>query len=300
MDHLSALKLFLRVAELGSFTRAAESVGVQKGAASQAVRQLEDTLGARLLHRTTRHVELTQEGRACYERTRDLLDDHEELRAMFRRGRRGLTGRLRVDMPTGMAKNVVLPQLPQFTRRHPGLQLEVSATDRRVDLVREGFDCVIRVGTLEDLDLVAVPLGAMRVVNCAAPTYLAEYGTPRKLADLSKHRLVHYASNFGAKPYGYEYPDGAGYRTLQMQGSVTVNNADAYQAACLAGYGLIQVPDMGVRDLIAKGLLVEVLPDLPSEPMPVSLLYAHHRHLPQRVRAFTEWISGVLKPWLAS
>lgn len=298
MDHLSALRVFQRVAELGSFTRAAESLGMQKGAASQAVRQLEDELGARLLHRTTRHVELTQEGRACYERARDLLADHEELRTMFRRGKRALTGRLRVDMPTGMAKNVVIPQLPQFTRRHPGLQLEISATDRRVDLVREGFDCVLRVGTLEDLDLFAMPLGAMRVINCASPGYLAEFGSPRTLEDLSKHRLVHYAGNFGAKPYGWEYPDNGRYRTMPMAGVVTVNNADAYQAACLAGYGLIQVPDMGVRDLIEKGLLVEVMKDLQSEPMPVSLLYAQHRHMPQRVRAFADWISGVMRPWL--
>lgn len=298
MDRLDQLKVFIRVAELGSFTRAAEALGMQKGAASTAVQQLENTLGARLLQRTTRRVELTQDGRACYERARDLLADADDLEALFSQTAQRLSGRLRIDMPAGIAQFHVIPRLPLFTDPHPGLQLEISATDRRVDLIREGFDCVLRVGRVEDPSLVVRPLGHARVVTFASPAYLARHGTPRTLEDLAGHRLINYAVNFGGQPEGWEYFDGKDYRELPMQPSVTVNNAAAYDAACLAGYGLIQVPLFGAGRHVEDGSLVQVLPQYEAKPMPVSLLYAHRRHLPLRVRAFMDWVAALLRPML--
>lgn len=300
MDQIDAMQIFLRVAELASFTQAADSLGLPKASISAAVQRLEGQLGARLLHRTTRRVQLTQDGQAYYERCRDLLADVEELQTMFRREEAELGGRLRVDMPAGTARHAVIPRLPEFLARHPGLTLELSSTDRRVDLVREGFDCVLRVGSLGESSLVARPLGQLRQLNLASPAYLARYGVPRSLEDLAGHRLIHYVPGLGGKSPGFEYVDGGGeLRRLPMAGALTVNNSDAYTAACLAGLGLIQSPAAGLQALLESGHLVAVLPEYAAPAMPVSLLYANRRHLPRRVRAFMAWLEEVLADYLA-
>lgn len=298
MNRLEAMQIFVRVAELASFTRAAESLGLPKASASTAVQQLEAELGARLLHRTTRRVQMTHDGRAFYERSKDLLADMDELHSMFQQGEQWLRGRLRVDMPSAMAHDFVIPRLPEFLQLHPQLELELSSADRRVDLIREGFDCVLRVGALGDVNLVARPLGYLRMINCASPTYLRRFGTPRTLADLGSHQLVHYATTLGSKALGFEYPDGDGYRTLAMAGALTVNSVEAYKAACLAGLGLIQAPEVGLRNLIAQGALVEVLPQWASEPMPVTLLYAQRRNLSKRVQVFMNWMAEILQAYM--
>lgn len=294
MDRLDTLRVFLRVAELGSFTRAADSLGLPKASVSQAIARLEADLGTQLLHRTTRRVHLTADGAQLQQRAHDLLDDMDEVQNLFRRQPSELSGRLRVDMPGSMARNVVIPQLPAFLALHPGLEVELSATDRRVDVVREGFDCVLRVGTLDDSSLVARLLGHMRIVNVASPGYLAARGMPQELADLDQHALVHYVGTLGQRSPGFEYFDGQHYRTWPMQGALTVNSADGYSAAALAGLGIIQVPEMGARQALRSGTLVEVLPDCVAEPMPVSLVYAQRRHLPRRVDAFMTWLTGLL------
>lgn len=298
MNQIESMQIFIRVAELASFTRAADSLGIPKASASTAVQQLESSLGTRLLHRTTRKVQLTHDGRAYYERCKDLLTDVDELQSMFQQGEQSLRGRLRVDMSGGVARLFVIPRLPEFLRAHPLIELELSSTDRLVDLVREGFDCVLRVGPLVDSTLVARPLGAFRIINCASPAYLERHGTPKTLDDLAHHQLIHYVSNLGARSPGWEYPDGSGYASLPMEGRITVNNSDSYAASCIAGLGLIQAPAAGMQPLIDAGQLAEVLPDLLAEPMPVTLLYANRRNLPRRVQAFMAWVTQVLQPHL--
>lgn len=295
MNQLDAMQVFVRVAELGSFTQAADSLGQPKASISTSVKQLESLLGTRLLHRTTRKVQMTQDGLAYYERSKDLLADMEELQTLFVRDDAEISGRLRVDMPSGLAKNIVIPQLPDFLQLHPRLELELSSTDRRVDLIREGFDCVIRVGTLVDSSLIARPLGFLGMVNCASPAYLHRYGVPQTLEDLAAHRLVHYVPTLGAKPGGFEYQDAELEQSIPMAGALAVNNTDAYQAACLAGLGIVQVPEIGVRDLIAQGRLVSLLESHVAAPMPVSLLYANRRHLSKRSQSFMDWIAGVMR-----
>lgn len=292
------MQIFVRVAELASFTRAAESLGLPKASMTAAVQKLEKLIGARLLHRTTRRVQLTQDGRAFYERCKDLLADMDELQSMFQQSPQSLRGRLRVDMPSSAARDMVIPRLPEFLREHPLLELELSSTDRKVDLVREGFDCVLRVGAVQDANLVARPLGRFRMINCASPAYLARHGEPRTLEDLAHHQLVHYVPTLGARSSGWEYFDGTAYRNLNMPGAVTVNNVEAYEAACLAGLGLVQVPAKGVAHHIEQGRLVEVLADFPSEPMPVALLYAHRRNLSQRLKVFMDWMAQIFAPYL--
>ncbi|HHV7526039.1 TPA: LysR family transcriptional regulator, partial [Burkholderia orbicola] len=193
MQNLDALLIFARVAEMASFTRAAESLGIQKGRVSTVVRTLERDMGVALLHRTTRRVQLTEDGRAFYARATDLLAEVQELQSMFSGRGTSLRGRLRVDMPTELARSVVVPALPQLMAAHPDLELELSSTDRRVDLVREGFDCVIRLGPIADETLIARPLGRLRMTNAASPDYLARHGVPRTLADLHSqgHRMIH-------------------------------------------------------------------------------------------------------------
>lgn len=299
MNQIEAMQVFVRVAELASFTQAANSLGLPKASISTAVQQLESWLGTQLLHRTTRKVQITPDGEAFYQRCVDVLADMDELQSLFQQTPATLTGRLRVDMPAGIATRLVLPRLPEFLAAHPQLQIELSSTDRKVDLVREGFDCVIRIGAQPDSSLMTKALGQLRQINCASPAYLAQYGTPQSLADLSQHRLIHYQTTLGAKLTGWEYFDGQNTQCITMAGSTSVNHSESYHAACLAGLGLIQSPEIGVRDLITSGQLIEVLAEYRPEPRPMSLLYAQRRHLSKRVQVFIAWLSQISADYVA-
>ncbi len=298
MNRLEAMQVFVRVAELASFTRAAESLGLPKASISTQVQQLESLLGPRLLHRTTRRVQLTLDGQIFYERSKDLLADVDELEGLFQQGATNLTGRLRIDMPSAMAKNRILPRLPEFLAQHPQLQLEISSTDRRVDLIREGFDWGIRVGKLTDSSLIARRLGTLELLNYASPAYLERFGVPQSLDDLSRHHLVHYTPTLGAKSGGFEFVQNNEHKTIAMQGNITVNNSDAYQAACLAGFGIAQIPRIGAQEYVAQGRLVELLTNHRAEPMPVSLLYPNRRNLVRRVQVFMDWVSAQMRGYI--
>ncbi len=301
MNLLDSMTIFARVAELSSFTQAAEALRLPKASVSNAVQQLENQLGTRLLQRTTRKVQLTHDGQTYLERCKDMLADMDELQGMFQQqGAAAVRGRVRVDMTTGLARNAVIPRLPDLLRKHPLLELELSCTERRVDLIREGFDCVVRAGSIVDPGLIGRPVGLMPMVNCASPAYLAAFGVPATPADLATHRLVHYVPTLGAKADGFDFLVDGQTQTQPMQGAMTVNNADAYQAACLAGLGLIQVPEVGVRDLLQQGLLQTVLPDYLPAPMPMTLLYANRRNLPTRVRLVMDWLVAVAQDYLVA
>lgn len=300
MQDLQALRIFARVAEMASFTKAAESLGLHKGRVSTAVRLLEADVGARLLHRTTRAVQLTEDGRAFYTRAKNLLADVEDLRSMFSNEHSAIRGKLRIDLPTELARTTLIPALPDFMAAHPELELEISCTDRRVDIVQEGFDCVVRFGPVMDETLIARSLGALRMVNAASPAYLARHGTPQTLDDLvsQAHRIVHYTPALGSKPYGWEYPDGGGYGTLALPGALSVNSVQTYHAAGLAGIGLIQAGLSALAPYFERGEMIEILPDLPPESLQVWFLVAHRRNMSRRVRAFLSWLEGAMAPYL--
>jgi DNA-binding transcriptional LysR family regulator len=291
---LAALRIFARVADLGSFTQAADQLGLAKGRVSTAVQQLEADVGARLLQRTTRRVRLTPDGEQFIERCKELIADAEQLPAAV-----GLRGRLRIDLSNALARDLIIPRLPEFLAAHPLLEIGISTTDRRVDLVQEGFDCVLRIGHLADADLVARPLGVVRMRNLAAPAYLRAHGTPTTLADLAQHRIVHYAAKLGMQGAGWEYQEGSTTRVHPMRSAIVVNGTDAYQAACLAGLGMIQVPVQGTQHWVETGRLVDVMPDFTAAPMPVSLLYPNRRQMAPRVQAILNWMTQVVQPWLA-
>jgi DNA-binding transcriptional LysR family regulator len=302
MNQLEVMQIYLKVAELASFTEAALQLGLPKASVSQAVQRLEALLGTRLLHRTTRRVSMTADGQVFAERCRDLLADVDELRTLFQDSGHpsGLTGRLRVDMPQTTARQFILPRLPEFLNAHPGLSIELSSTDRRVDVVREGFDCVLRAGPLSDSSLVARPLGQHEMVNCVSTAYATTHGVPETLADPAQHRLVHYTSTLGTRSLGFEHvdPSSGETRFTAMPGALTVNNADAYEAACLAGLGIVQIPRVSARPHIQAHRMVEVLPQHRAAPLPLNLVYAHRRHLPRRVQAFMDWVSAVMTEYL--
>lgn len=298
MNQLDAITAFVRVAELSSFTQAAISLGLPKSSVSAAVLQLETHLRVQLLYRTTRRVQLTHDGQAYLDRARDLLADLEDMDGMFLHAPAELTGTLRVDMPVAMARNHIIPNLAQFLDRHPGLEIELSCTDRRVDVVAEGFDCVIRAGIMGDSGLMARQLGAMPMCNVASPAYIARFGMPETLDDLDHHRLIHYVMQLGSKPFGFEYWDGQTYQSRPVSGVLSVNNTAAYNSAALAGLGIIQAPKSGLQDSLADGSLVEVLPQYRAEPLPIALVYPRRRHQARRVRAFMDWVAEVIGAYL--
>lgn len=298
MDKIHAMQLFVRVAELESFSRAAESLTLPKGSVSRQIQALENRLGTQLLHRTTRRVSLTQDGMVYYERAKDLLTNLDELDGMFQHDPSTISGRLHVDMPVSVARNLVIPKLPAFLQQYPGIELELSSSDRLVDVIREGFDCVVRVGALKDSGLIARPLGKLSVINCASPDYVTRFGYPETLEDLGSHAVIHYAATLGTRPQGFEFYNGTSTQWVKTGGVLTVNSTETYQAACIAGLGIIQVPRVGVRDALRTRKLIEVLPQYRAEPMPVSLIYPHRRNLSRRVHLFMEWLTALTKAYV--
>lgn len=298
MNQLEAMQIYVRVAELSSFTKAADHLGLPKASISTAVQQLESKLNTRLLQRTTRRVQMTQDGQVFYERCKDLLADMDELDGLFQQGATNLTGRLRIDMPSAMAKSQLVPRLPEFLAQHPRLQIEISSTDRRVDLIQEGFDCVIRVGKLSDSSLIARPIGHLDLLNCVSPAYIERFGIPQTLGDLAQHQLIHYLPTLGGKSLGFEYVQDDEVHFLSMAGNITVNNSDAYTAACLAGFGIAQIPRVGAQEHLRQGRLIDILPEHRARSMPVSLLYANRRNLARRVQVFMDWASKVLTEYV--
>lgn len=295
---LDSVRIFLRVAELASFTHAADQLRIPKSKASLEVRALEEQLGVRLFQRTTRMVRLTADGEKFLVRARRLAADAEDLESMFSAPSM-LKGPVRIDLPVAIARNVVFPRLPELLTLHPRLELLVSTTDRRVEVAREGFDCVLRVGAMPDSGLVGKRLGVLPMANYVSPGYLHQRGVPRAIDDLDDHFVVHYSQTLGADEPSFEWVDGAEVRERPMRALLTVNSTDAYEGACIAGLGIIQAPKWGPNAALESGLLLEVLPDFRCASMPVTLVHAHGRNVPRRVRAVMGWLAGLLEPLLA-
>lgn len=300
MDRFDQYRVFVQVAEMGSFIKAAHVLEVPRASVSAAVQQLEAQLGVRLLHRTTRQVRLTTDGEQLLERVRPLLADVEDIDQLFQASQRQVSGRLVVDVPSRIARRLIAPALPGLLRRHPRLQLVLGSSDRAIDLIQEGVDCAVRVGTLHDSSLVVRPLGHIALVNCASRAYLQEHGEPLRSPDLPcAHWAVGYASPTSGRELPWEYlSDDGSQQLLDVPSRVVVNNAESYIACCLAGLGLIQIPRFDVQHLLDSGELVEVLPAHRAAPMPVSLLYPHRRQRSRRLAVFQEWIEALLRPYL--
>ncbi|MCD2519673.1 LysR family transcriptional regulator [Massilia sp. G4R7] len=290
-DRFQEMRIFARIVEGRSLTLAADDLQLPRATVTNAIKRLEARLATRLLERTTRVVAPTLDGQAYYERCQRLLADLAEMEAVFTRT--DPSGLLRVNLQATLARRVVAPALPAFLARYPGIQLQVGEGDRLVDLVREGVDCVLRVGNLQDSSMVARQVARLRQVTCASRAYLDRHGRPASLEELDGHLAVHYLSSSTGRPYPLEFLVDGALRQLTPPCSVAVTGADMYTASAIAGLGLVQVPRYRVEAELAAGLLEPVLPALEPPDLPVSVLYPHSRQLSPRVRVFVDWLASL-------
>jgi LysR family transcriptional regulator for bpeEF and oprC len=291
MNKLQAMEVFVQVVDAGSFTRAADLLQLPKATVSTLVQSLEGALAAKLLHRTTRSVTVTTDGAAYYERCVRILSDVKDAEESLSRTRLSPSGRLRVDVPTGLASEILIPALPDFFERYPDIQMELGSTDRPVDLVEEGVDCAVRGGELWDTSLIARRVGVINFVTAASPGYLERYGTPTHPRDLERHRCVNYFSAKNGKVYDWDFRRGDDKIVVPMRGVIALNDSNAYVHAGLAGLGVIQMTDYLLDQHVQAGRMVRLLPDWTSDPTPVHVVYPQNRHLSAKVRVFVEWIA---------
>lgn len=294
MDRVRAMQVFAQVAEFGSFSKAAEHLGLPAATVTNTVQALERHLGVRLLQRTTRKVTMTEEGTLYLERSVRLLAELDDMDALFAAAGAKPTGIVRVELPERLARLKIVPLLPDFFRLYPDIQLKLGATDRFVDLVGEGVDCAVRVGPLADSTLVARRVGVMEQVNVGSKDYLDRHGRPRSLSDLSGHLAVNYFSSRTGRDLPWEYVEAGEVRTLKVRSVVSVSSSDAYLACCRAGLGLIQAPRAGIEEHLQSGELEEVLPSFKPAPLPVSVVFSHNKQMSPRVRAFVDWVAAIL------
>lgn len=293
MDRLETIRIFVRVAEAGSFTKAADGMQLPRSTVSAAIQQLEARLRTRLINRNTRSMRLTADGVAYLEWCQGWLSDIDQTELRFRQGESHPRGILRIDVPGRIARLVIAPALPRFFERYPEIELEMGVTDRPIDLVHEGVDCAIRVGNLHDAHLIARRIGLLQQGNYASPTYLIKYGMPTTVADLAHHVAVNYASPTSGRISDWTYTQLGQRYAVAVRSLVTVNCAESYIACGLAGLGLIQIPTYDARRHVDCGELIEVLPDARAPEMPISAIYPARRHTSQRVTAFVEWMQGL-------
>lgn len=288
MDRINAMRLFTRIAERGSFAQAARDLQIPRPTATQAIQRIEKELGTRLLDRTTRAVRLTLDGKIYLERVSNLLADLDETDNLFRA--RAPKGPLRIDLQGTIARFHIMPALPSFIARYPDIDLYLSETDRMVDLVSEGVDCVVRAGELANSSLAGRQLTSFECLTYASQGYLAIHGIPRSLDDLSGHVMVGYAGSVTGQPSPLEFYTSNGIEEIMLPCSILVRGAEVYAAAGAAGLGLVQTPRYRILDALEKGDLVEVLPTFAPPPIPIWALYPERRHISMRVRVFIDWL----------
>jgi DNA-binding transcriptional LysR family regulator len=289
MDRIDAMRLFIRVVDRRSFTLAAQDLSLPRSTATEVVKQLEARLGARLLQRTTRHVAPTLDGEAYYRHCVKIVADIEEGEAAFSGAQP--SGVLHVNVHGTLARHFMLPGLPRFLERYPGLQLLISEGDRLVDLVREGVDCVLRVGELPNSAMVARRVALLEEGTFASPAYIERYGEPRSLDELERHRMIGFVSSATGQVIPLEFTVGGKLKHLTPRVAVSVTAAETMVSAARLGLGLIQVPKYHLAADLAAGTLVEVLTGFRPSPTPASLLYPQSRQLSPRVRVFIDWLT---------
>lgn len=295
MDSVELFKIFLRVAENGSFVRAAESLNRPASTVSAAVKELESRLGTRLFHRTTRNISLTIDGSAFYARCQASVQYIEETENLFRHTNSEVTGTIRVDVPGRVGSHIIIPALPSFFRLHPAIRVELGVTDRNVNLAEEGIDCAVRVGQLENSRMVAKCLGYLSIINVASADYIVEYGRPKNPGELITHYAVGYASPTSGRKELVEWVHQGEVKRTAVKSILTVNCAEASISACIAGMGILQIPAYDVYDQLAAGVLCELMPGYRPRSIPVNILYPHRRHLSRPIRLFTDWLTPLLQ-----
>ena len=295
MDKLHAMRVFVRVVEANSFSKAADTLGLPRASVSTTIQNLEASLGVRLLQRTTRRLNLTLDGAAYLEGATRILSEIEEIESSFTSARKTPRGRLRVDMPGSIGRLVIIPSIHEFHAKYPDIEVMIGLSERPIDLVQEGVDCVIRVGVLQDSSLVARRIGAMQQVTCASPAYLAAHGEPASIEDLDRHVAVNYFGSRTGRNFELCFQRDGKVEEVAMKGVVAVNDADAYVTCGLEGLGLMQPARFMVLPHLRSGALREVLRDWRPPRIPISAVYPHNRHLSPKVRVFVDWVAELFE-----
>lgn len=288
MDRLTELSSFVAVIEAGSFVGAADALGLSKAAVSRHVTALEQGLGVRLLHRTTRKLSPTDDGRRLYSRAKDWLDTLSEMESELTARSSRATGILRVNAPLTFGVMHLAPLWGVFAARHPRLSLDISLNDRLVDLVEEGYDLAIRITNLADSQLVSRKLATTRMIVCASLDYLKKHGTPVHPADLAGHRIISYSYWSTRDEWTFVGPDGV--VSVRTQPFMHSNNGDTCRGAALGGHGVIMQPDFMIHDDVRSGALVPLLPGYQTREIGIYAVYASRKHLPMKTRALVDFL----------
>jgi LysR family transcriptional regulator for bpeEF and oprC len=296
VDQLLAMRVFVRVAERGSFARAADELDISRAAASGHVAALEKHLGVRLLHRTTRKVSLTAEGGDFLRRSRRILDELRDAEESLQDARTKPQGQLRVDVPVAFGRYLLLPALPQFTNRYPAIELDIRLNDHIVDLVAERVDVAVRAGPLRQSGLVARRIAEMTLVTCAAPAYLEAYGTPATPDELGAHRLLGLRSSSGAPPE-WHFPPPYSSRRLKLHFALTFNTVEGPIVAAAEGLGICQNTDLLVAGYVARGSLRVILPEHSVPGPSISLVYPSAGHQSAKVRVFSDFAADLMRSY---
>jgi DNA-binding transcriptional LysR family regulator len=289
MESLTGISAFVRTAEALSFVGAGRVLGISASAVGKNVAKLEESLGVRLLHRTTRRVALTEEGMLFYERCRRVLDDLRDAEAMLSQAAQTPRGRLRVSLPT-IGYHFLLPVLPEFRRLYPDVELDIDFNDRIVDVVEEGFDAVIRSGALTDSSLMSRRLGPFRFMLCASPEYLRRSGVPQSPGDLETHDCLRFRFPTTGKLQDWSLRDTETAGSLRAPPALICNNMEALRAAAIGGLGIAYMPDFLAQDALTSGVLKTVLDEFRADPGQFAILWPSSRHLSPKLRVFVDFL----------
>ena len=296
MDQIQAMRIFVRVVEAGTFTRAADSLSLPKATVTKHVQALEERLRVKLLNRTTRRVTVTPDGAAYYDRTVRLLTDLDDIEASMTNARANPRGRLRVDVGASVAQLLIIPHLAEFHARYPDIQVDLGVSDRIVDLIGDNVDCVIRGGELSDQSLVARRVGNLEFITVASPDYLERKGTPAHPLEIEeKHASVIYFSPQTGRHYPLEFRKGDESVDITGPYQVSVNESNAYVTAIVAGLGVGQITGYQAERHLKSGALVQLLPEWTQPLLPVYVVYPPNRHLSAKVRAFVDWAAELFQ-----
>lgn len=293
MDRLNQLELFARIVEGGSFVRAANELNIARSTATEAVKRLEVETGARLLTRTTRHVAVTTEGEEFYRHARIILDEVEDAFSSFKA--KSPRGHLRIDASGLLTRTFITPRLSEFLSAYPDITIQFGQSDRLVDLVREGVDCVLRAGTPEDSSMRMRRLGFLPEITCASPDYLKQYGTPKNIDDLAGHFMVGFVSSRTGDVMPLEFQRDGKIELRRIPARTMTDNSDTAADLAIRGLGLIQAPRYRFEPLLASGQLQQVLADTLPEPMPLNAIYPGDRRLSRRLDVFLNWVIEIFE-----
>jgi DNA-binding transcriptional LysR family regulator len=290
MDRLDCDRMFVAVLETGNFARAAERLRVSSGQASKLVTRLEQDLGVQLLNRSTRALNPTEVGQAYFDQIRRIIDDFDALDAAVKSRSSEVTGRLRLSVPLSFGTTQLAPLLLDFLTMHPRVDLDVSFSDRAVNLIDDGFDAAVRIGTVTDLTLIARKVAHCRIILAASPDYLRQRGVPDKPGQLVNHLCIIDSNLRDPLTWNFRRPDGT-TESVDVSGRLHLSNADACLLAAERGHGIIRSPSFIASPALKRGTLVSVLPTFEDTPLGIHVLYPPTRHLTTKVRAFVDFLS---------